>query len=124
MPSIYNGEQSPLKAAIAARNTLYLKNIYNNIDATNQYGATHTRAISDKNSPIHGKGSGQFLDIYNYGGVGGDWDKNGNQAISIGSGRDQEIILNAATWGYGPTAIAGTSYTQPNMSLNIGQVII
>jgi hypothetical protein len=71
----------------------------------NQYGATHTRAISDKNSPIHGKGSGQFLDIYNYGGVGGDWDKNGNQAISIGSGRDQEIILNAATWGYGPTAI-------------------
>jgi hypothetical protein len=40
----------------------------------NQYGATHTRAISDKNSPIHGKGSGQFLDIYNYG-VGGDWDK-------------------------------------------------
>jgi hypothetical protein len=26
MPSIYNGEQSPLeKAAIAARNTLYLK---------------------------------------------------------------------------------------------------
>jgi hypothetical protein len=60
---------------------------------------------------IHGKGSGQFLDIYNYGGVGGDWDKNGNQAISIGSGRDQ-VILNAATWGYGPTAIAGTSYTQ------------
>jgi hypothetical protein len=42
---------------------------------TNQYGATHTRAISDKKFIIHGKGSGQFLDIYNYGGVGGDWDK-------------------------------------------------
>jgi hypothetical protein len=38
-----------------------------------KYGATHTRAISDK--ILHGKGSGQFLDIYNYGGVGGDWDK-------------------------------------------------
>jgi hypothetical protein len=37
----------------------------------NQYGATHTRAISDKKSPTHGKGSGQFLDIYNYGGVVG-----------------------------------------------------
>jgi hypothetical protein len=47
--------------------------------------------------------------------------ENGNQEFLLVL-RDQEIILNAATWGYGPTAIAGTSYTQPNMSLNIGQV--
>lgn len=125
MPTVYNGGQSPLEAAaIAARNTLIPKNTYNNFDAANQYGATHTRAISDTKSPINGKGSGQFLDIYNYGGVGGDWDIHGNQANAAGSGRNPEITLNASTWGYGPSAVAGSNYTSPNTSLNVGQVIV
>jgi hypothetical protein len=125
MPTIYNGGQSPMEAAaIAQRNILIPQNTYNNAAAANEYGATHTRALSDTITPIYGKGSGQFLDIFNYGGVGGDLDINGNPAYSIGSGRNPEIILNAATWGYGPSPVAGSDYVQPNTSLNIGQVII
>ena len=125
MPTIYNGKQSPLEvAAIAQRNILIPKNTYNNYSNSNEYGATHTRALSDNKTPIYGKGSGQFLDIFNYGGVGGEWDVNGNQANSVGSGRNAELILNATTWGYGPSQVAGSDYTQPNMSLNVGQVII
>jgi hypothetical protein len=125
MPTNYNGGQSPLEAAaIAQRNILTPLNTYNNVSVSNQYGATHTRALSDTNTPIYGKGSGQFLDIYNYGGVGGDWDIHGNQANSVGSGRNPELILNASTWGYGPSQVAGSDYTHPNTSLNIGQVII
>ena len=125
MPTIYNGGQSPLEvAAIAQRNFLIPQNIYNNYAVANEYTATHTRALSDTLTPIYGKGSGQFLDIFNYGGVGGDRDINGNQAYSIGSGRNPELILNASTWGYGPSQVAGSDYVHPNTSLNIGQVII
>ena len=125
MPTNYNGGQTPLEAAaIAQRNILTPLNTYNNVAAANSYGATHTRALSDTNTPINGKGSGQFLDIYNYGGVGGDWDIHGNQANSAGSGRNPEIILNAGIWGYGPSQVAGSDYTHPNTSLNVGQVII
>lgn len=125
MPTNYNGGQSPLEAAaIAQRDFLIPKNTYNNYANTNEYGSKHTRALSDTNTPIYGKGSGQFLDIYNYGGVGGDWDIHGNQANSIGSGRNPELILNASTWGYGPSQVAGSDYAAPNTSLNKGQVII
>jgi hypothetical protein len=125
MPTIYNGNQSPMEAAaIAQRNILIPQNTYNNYATANEYTATHTRALSDTTTPIYGKGSGQFLDIFNYGGVGGDWDINGNQANSVGSGRNPEILLNAGTWGYGPSQVAGSNYIMPNMSLNIGQVII
>ena len=125
MPTIYNGGQSPLEAAaITQRNILIPKNTYNNVAVANNYGATHTRALSDTTTPIYGKGSGQFLDIYNYGGVGGDWDINGNQANSIGSGRNPELILNGSLWGYGPVGLNFSNYTAPDTSLNIGQVII
>ena len=125
MPTNYNGGQSPLEAAaIAQRDFLIPKNTYNNYANANEYGSKHTRALSDTNTPIYGKGSGQFLDIYNYGGVGGDWDIHGNQANSIGSGRNPELILNASTWGYGPSQVAGSDYAAPNTSLNKGQVII
>jgi hypothetical protein len=125
MPTIYNGGQSPLEvAAIAARNSLLPQNTYNNFASANNYGATHTRAVSDTTTPIYGKGSGNFLDITNYGGVGGDWDVNGNQGNSMGSGRNPNITLNAATWGYGPTQVSGENYTHPDTSGNIGQVII
>jgi len=125
MPTIYNGNQSPLEAAaIAARASLIPINTYNNFAAANEYTATHTRALSDSTTPIYGKGSGQFLDIDNYGGVGGDWDINGNTSNSVGSGRNPQMSLNNATWGYGPNGLGMTNYQHPNTSLNIGQVII
>ena len=121
----YNGGQSPLEiAAIAQRAFLIPINTYNNAAPANTYTATHTRALSDGLTPIYGKGSGQFLDIDNYGGVGGEWDRNGNQSNSVGSGRNPLLTLNSASWGYGPTGLGMSLYTQPNTSLNIGQVII
>lgn len=125
MPVNYNGGQTPLEvAAIAARLALLPQNTYNNAASPNEYNPTHTRAISDMSTPIYGKGSGLFLDITNYGGVGGEWDVLGNQANSVGSGRNPQVTLNAGLWGYGPSAIAGSDYTHPNTAGNIGQVII
>jgi hypothetical protein len=125
MPTVYNGGQSPLEAAaIIARNTLIPINTYNNYAVANEYTATHTRALSDNTTPIYGKGSGQFLDIDNYAGVGGDWDVNGNQLNSVGSGRNPQFALNGSTWGYGPAGLGMTNYQHPNTSLNVGQVII
>jgi hypothetical protein len=125
MPTPYNGNQSPLEAAaIIQRNTLLPINTYNNAAAANEYTATHTRAISDTTTPIYGKGSGNFLDIQNYAGVGGDWDINGNQGNSVGSGRNPAFGLNSSTWGYGPAPMGMQNYTHPNTSANVGQVII
>lgn len=124
MPAIYNGQQTPMEAAaIAARYNNLLGNTYKSSPGY-QYESTHTRAVHDSTTPIYGKGSGQFLDIYNYGGVGGEWDINGNQANSMGSGRNPELTLNASLWGYGPSQVAGSDYTQPNTAANLGQVHI
>jgi hypothetical protein len=123
--SPYNGGQTPLEAAaIAARNTLIPINIYNGFDFANNYTATHTRALSDQTTPVYGKGSGQFLDIDNYGGVGGEYDTNGNQNLYIGSGRLPMMASNSSLWGYGPNGLGMTNYQYPDMSLNVGQVII
>jgi len=120
----YNGGQSPLEiAAIAARNVLIPKNIYNNVAAANEYTATHTRAISDLSTPVNGKGSGNYLDINNYAGVGGSYDINGVPSHA-GSGRNQELSMNNSLWGYGPTMLSMTNYQQPDTTLNKGQVII
>ena len=120
----YNGDQTPLElAAIAARATLIPINTYNNVATSNEYTATHTRALSDSLTPKYGKGSGGFLDIDNYGGVGGTFDINGN-SIYAGSGRNPELALNNSLWGYGPTGLGMIVYQHPNTSLNIGQVII
>lgn len=125
MPTPYNGGQSPLEvAAIAARNVLIPINTYNNAAVANEYTATHTRALSDTSTPIYGKGSGQFLDIDNYAGVGGDLDINGNQANSVGSGRNPAMALNSSTFGYGPAGLGLTNYQHPNTGGNVGQVII
>lgn len=121
----YNGGQSPLEAAaITARATLIPINIYNNYAVANEYTATHTRALSDTTTPVYGKGSGGFLDIDNYGGVGGDYDINGNTSLYVGSGRNPEMSLNGSLWGYGPVGLSMTNYQHPNTSLNIGQVVI
>lgn len=125
MPTVYNGGQSPLEAAaIAARATLLPINTYNSAAPANQYTATHTRALSDNTTPVYGKGSGGFLDIDNYAGVGGDWDINGNQSNSVGSGRMPAFALNGSTWGYGPSGLGMTPYQHPNTAGNVGQVII
>ena len=68
--------------------------------------------------------SGNFLDIDNYAGVGGEWDINGNQANSVGSGRNPAMGLNGSTFGYGPAALGMQNYKHPNTSANSGQVII
>lgn len=120
----YNGQQSPLEAAaIAARATLIPINIYNSASPSNKYSSTHTRAVSDSTTPINGKGSGGFLDIDNYGGVGGEYDKNGN-SLYAGSGRNPEIGLNNSLWGYGPSGLGMVNYQHPDTSKNIGQVVI
>jgi hypothetical protein len=120
-----NGGQSKLEiAAIAARKVLLPKNTYNNDAVANEYTATHTRAISDQSTPIYGKGSGGFLDIDNYKGVGGEWDINGNQANSVGSGRIPAMALNGSMWGYGPAGLGMQNYQHPNTAGNKGQVII
>lgn len=125
MPTPYNGGQSPLEAAaITQRNILLAISTYNNAATSNNYTATHTRAVSDASTPVYGKGSGQFLDIDNYGGVGGDWDINGNQANSVGSGRNPAMALNGSTFGYGPAGLGMQSYQHPNTAGNTGQVII
>lgn len=124
MPTIYNGGQAPLEVfAIQARAQLIPNNTYNDVAPANEYTATHTRALSDTLTPIQGKGSGGFLDIDNYGGVGGSIDVNGNSNYA-GSGRNPELSLNNSTFGYGPTGLNMTPYQAPNTSGNVGQVII
>lgn len=125
MPTIYNGSQSPLEAAaIAARNRLIAMNNFNNASPANNYSSTHTRAVSDNITPTAGKGSGGFLDVDNYSGVGDDYDKNGNQNLYAGSGRGPSLVLNSSTWGYGPTAFGMANYTAPDTSRNVGQVVL
>jgi len=124
MPTPYNGGQAPLEvAALAARAMLIPINTYNNVAPANEYSATHTRALSDVLTPYNGKGSGQFLDITNYGGVGSVYDIYGNPSIQ-GSGMLPELTLNSTTWGYGPTQIGMQNYVHPDTSGNIGQVVL
>ena len=125
MSETNNGGQTKLElAAIEQRNKLIPLNNYNNAATANNYTSTHTRALSDKETPNYGKGSGQFLDIENYNGVGSDIDINGNQTIGGGSGRNSLLSLNNATWGYGPEGLGMQGYKKPNTSTNTGQVII
>lgn len=128
IPGAPNGGQSDLEyAAIIQRNTLIPINRYNSVAAANQYSLTHTRAISDQQTPNAGRGTGIFLDINNYGG-GLDWDKFGNpqpgSIVGAGIGRAPSLTLNNVTWGYGPVALGYTNYDHPNTAGNIGQVII
>lgn len=104
------------QAAIAARDALVASNAYNSSDPSNNYSATHTKALSDSLTPIKGKGTGVFLDTYN---GGGDFDVNGNPAAA-GSGRLAAYAQNGAQWGYTPQQY----YSIPDTSGNIGQVVL
>ncbi len=108
-------------AAIAARNILIAKNTYDSVSESNNYTATHTRALADAETPVQGKGTGQFLDIENYN-AGGSIDIYGN-STAVGSGRNPAIALNGATWGYGPVGLGLQNYQAPNTDGNIGQVV-
>jgi hypothetical protein len=152
MPQVYNGGQSPLEFYAINGNTLYpgsgrlaiinqsaigtgkyaFQGPYKNPQITgnvnDKYGATNTNAITDLQSPYNGRGTGDGISqgiygaITNYNG-GNVEDINGTLGVN-GSGRNSQVTLNAATWGYGPSQVAGDDYTLPNTSLNIGQVII
>lgn len=102
------------QAAIATRDSLIARNNYNNADDSNNYSATHTRALADQTTPVYGKGTGVFLDTYN---GGGDLDVNGNPTYG-GSGRLAAFANNTSTWGYGPNSY----YQHPDTSGNVGQV--
>ncbi len=100
------------KIAILARKDNLVKNSYNNDAVANNYGATHTRAVSDTTTPIQGKGTGVFLDVYN---GGGDLDINGDPSIP-GSGRKKNVGVNEYN--------SINDYEAPDTTLNKGQVII
>lgn len=97
-----------------------------------KYTLTHTNAISDSLSPYNGKGTGNQIDMTNtYNGITARGNYNGGSVedrLGVpsmpGSGRSPQIVNNAALWGYGPVAIAGGNYVKPNMSQNVGQVVI
>ena len=73
---------------------------------TTPYTVNNTRALSDKKTPVYGKGTSKFLDTEN---GGGEYDINGNINYA-GSGRLNAIGINTAQWSYGPT----TPYTVNN----------
>ena len=97
-----------------------------------KYSVTHTNAVSDSTSPYNGKGTGDQFDMTNtYNGItaranyaGGSVEDRLGVVSYPGSGRSPQITNNAALWGYGPSAIAGSNYISPNTSQNVGQVVI
>jgi hypothetical protein len=152
MPQIYNGSQSLLENYAINGNPLYpgsgriaiigqtkigtgkyaFQGPYKNPDITgninDKYGAGNTNALADNLSPYNGRGTGDGVTLGIYGAAtnyaGGNVEDINGVASQAGSGRNPQIILNAATWGYGPSVIAGGDYVAPDMSLNIGQVVI
>ena len=100
------------EAAIAARNATLPINTYNDDSTGNEYSSTHTRALSDENTPVAGKGTGVFLDTNN---GGGSMDVNGNPAAA-GSGRLQNVATNEFN--------AIDTYQHPDTSGNGGQITL
>jgi len=98
--------------AIAQRGSLLPFNHYNSSDASNNYGSTHTRALSDDETPVNGKGTGTYLDTQN---GGGRLDIYGIPNAA-GSGRLGNVTFNQYNQGNG--------YTTPDTSGNVGMVVI
>lgn len=97
------------QAALAARANNVAFNTYKSDDDSNKYSATHTRALSDQQTPVNGKGTGVFLDTYN---GGGSMDINGNPNAA-GSGRLQNKAFNQYN--------ENNQYQHPDTSANEGQ---
>ena len=98
--------------AIDRRNAILPINTYNASDNANQYGATHTRALSDSQTPVNGKGTGVFLDTAN---GGGSLDINGSPNAA-GSGRLANVAVNEFN--------KDNQYVHPDTSGNVGQVVL
>jgi hypothetical protein len=98
------------QVALSERDALVTKNTYKGDDDSNNYSATHTRALSDQQTPVAGKGTGVFLDTYN---GGGSLDINGSPDAA-GSGRIQNKAFNQYN--------ENNEYTKPDTSGNAGQV--
>lgn len=95
--------------AIEQRASLLPKSVYNETDGNN-YTVTHTRAKSDSETPIQGKGTGKYMDIDNGGGY---IDENGN-GIDNMSGRNANVAINDYN--------SGKNYETPDTSKNVGQI--
>jgi hypothetical protein len=110
-----------------------------------KYDVGHTNAIGDAQTPFRGKGTMSSVDVTNtYNGYiarnnynGGDgFDINGGDTAQaagyskagLALGRNNSVILNVGTWGYGPDVTNGGAdtnwYKHPDISGNLGQVII
>jgi hypothetical protein len=115
---------------------LYTTSFKNN----DQYGLTHTNAISDAKTPNRGKGTGggfsngEYAATIDYNG-GDDYDKDGgvgqvgSSLVGTGWGRSKSLNGNLGTWGYSPTDATNVKtltneYKKPDMTKNIGQVVI
>jgi len=98
--------------AIEARKTLITNNTFNDEATPNNYSATHTNALSDEQTPKHGKGTGVSFDTSN----GGSSDDINGVANAAGSGRIANILANEYN--------DDNKYTHPDTSGNIGQVTI
>ena len=85
-----------------------VKNIY--LSKGNQYSNTNSRALSDDETPVLGKGTGVYLDTIN---GGSKIDENGNPNVQ-GSGRKGNTLKNYYTKDNG--------YTKPDMGNEEGQV--
>jgi hypothetical protein len=104
-------EQSKLEQiGITQRGTLIPFNFYNNVANGNGYSATHTRAKSDTETPVAGKGTGSYMDTSN---GGGSLDVYGS-SLAVGSGRLGNLTFNHYNQNAG--------YEHPDTSGNVGQV--
>lgn len=72
------------------RKVLMGRNTYNGFSEDQQYSRTHTRALSDEETPVHGKGTGKYLDTAE---GGSSVDRNGDPNM-LGSGRNGNIKFN------------------------------
>jgi hypothetical protein len=102
-------KQSKLEQiAIEQRNRLVVKNDFNNNTNNNNYTENHTKAVSDTETPIHGKGTGEYLDTENGGGSHDVFGVNGGSGGRLNSLNKNEF--NKVD-----------EYEEPDTSLNSGQ---
>lgn len=84
-------ERSKLELiGIEARANHRIKNTFTGLNDEEKYSTTHTRALSDEETPEHGKGTGAYLDTAN---GGSHTDINGSAGMS-GSGRKGNTRFN------------------------------
>lgn len=105
------GKQTKLEQiGLEQRAKTISRNDFNTTADNKMYSRSHTKALSDDETPNQGKGTGKQLDTQ---GGGSKIDINGDPAI-ISSGRVGNTRLNAYN--------NKNEYTKPDTSGNIGQV--